>query len=108
MSGTSAGARRGWLTRTHQAPPVSAGRKKNPIRQKAGARAHETRKRHQQNREGAVRISNYSDQTFTRMMLRGQITPAQRDEYRKNQNAEYERQMRMNPIRHRSHKGRGR
>jgi hypothetical protein len=101
MSGTSAGARRGWKTRKRELPPVSAGRKKNPIRQKAGARAHETRKLHEGNRAGAVHYGNMKNSVIRRMELRGQISAAQADEAYKASQAEYERQLRMNPVRHR-------
>ena len=108
MSGTSAGARRGWKTRKGLAPPVSAGRNKSPVRQAAGRRANETRKMHQRNRAGAVWITNHEQKLITRALVRGEITQAQADSYYKHNPAEYERQLRMNPVRHRSHKGRGR
>ncbi len=108
MSGTSAGAYRGWKTRAGKLPPVSAGRSKSPVRQAAGKRASETRKMHERNRAGAVRISNMEQRIATRMHLRGELTGAQLDAFRKNNQLEYERQLRMNPVRHRSHKGRGR
>jgi hypothetical protein len=101
MSGTSAGARRGWKTRKHQLPPVSAGRQKSPIRQAAGKRANETRRLHERNRAGATHISNYEQKLITRALVRGEITQAQADRYYKHNPAEYERQLRMNPVRHR-------
>jgi hypothetical protein len=101
MSGTSAGARRGWKTRKRELLPVSAGRKKNPIRQKAGAKAHETRKLHEGNRAGAVRVSNMENKIIRRMELRGQLTRDQADARYMAATRRYEEALRANPVRHR-------
>lgn len=101
MSGTSAGARRGWKTRTGQLPPVSAGRHKSPIRQAAGKKANYTRKLHKENRERAAYYGNFKNSLATRAHLRGEMTGAQLDEFRKEEQREYERRLRMNPVRHR-------
>lgn len=101
MSGTSAGARRGWKTRTGQLPPVGYGRTKNPRRVQGGRKSKQTREFKKQDRSIARSIDNL----IARYQISGKLSGAEADAARYQNQRDYEYIQRM---RSRRSKGRGR